>query len=130
VARSKSTQPTDTELQILRILWDTGGTTARGVHNALASGEQKDTIYSTTVKMLAVMLEKGLVTRDETVTPHVYRGAASRKTTQQRMLRSLIEKVYEGSALSLVMQALSSKEASKEDLAEVRRLIDELESTK
>jgi BlaI family transcriptional regulator, penicillinase repressor len=130
VARSKSINPTDAELQILRILWDTGGATARHVHNALAAGEHKNTIYSTTVKMLAVMLEKGLVTRDETVTPQVFRGASSRKTTQQRMLRSLIEKVYEGSALSLVMQALSAKTASKEELAEVRRLIEELESTK
>jgi BlaI family penicillinase repressor len=126
LARSASAQPTEVELQILRTLWQTGGATARAVHNALAAAEAKNTTYSTTVKMLAVMLEKGLVKRDESMTPQVFRAASSRQTTQRRMMRDLIDKVFEGSALSLVMQALSSK-ASKEDLAEVRRLLDELE---
>jgi len=114
------------ELQILRILWQTGGATAREVHNALAEVELKDTTYSTTVKMLAVMLEKGLAKRDESISPQVYRAASSRQTTQRRMMRDLIDKVFDGSALSLVMQALSSRKASKEDLAVVRRLLDEL----
>lgn len=127
MARPTSSQPTEVELQILRILWRTGGATARAVHNALAEVESKDTTYSTTVKMLAVMLEKGLAKRDESVSPQVYRAASSRLTTQRRMMRDLIDKVFDGSALSLVMQALSSRQASKDDLAEVRRLLDELE---
>ena len=127
MARPISSQPTEVELQILRILWQAGGATAREVHNALAEIESKDTTYSTTVKMLAVMLEKGLAKRDESVSPQVYRAAASRQATQRRMMRDLIDKVFDGSALSLVMQALSSRKASKEDLAEVRRLLDELE---
>jgi len=126
VARPTSSQPTQVELQILRILWQTGGATAREVHNALAEVELKDTTYSTTVKMLAVMLEKGLAKRDESISPQVYRAASSRQTTQRRMMRDLIDKVFDGSALSLVMQALSSRKASKEDLAVVRRLLDEL----
>lgn len=130
VARPASSQPTDVELQILRILWQTNGGTARQVHNALASDERKDRVYSTTVKMLAVMMDKGLVKRDDTASPHVYRGASSQKSMQQKMLRSLIDKVYDGCALSLVVQALSSPKASKRDLAEIRRLIDELEATK
>jgi predicted transcriptional regulator len=129
LARPVSSQPTEVELQILRILWQTGGATARQVHNELASVEAKSTNYSTTVKMLSVMLDKGLVKRDESATPQVFRAAASREKTQRRMLRDLVDKVFEGSALSLVMQALSSK-ASKHDLAEIRRLLDELESSK
>ena len=129
MARSLSTQPTEVELQILRILWTSGGSTAREVHNALAEVEEKDTTYSTTVKMLSVMLEKGLVKRDESVSPQVYRAASSQKVTQRKMLGDLIDKVYDGSALSLVLQALASRKASQEELAEVRRMLDELEGT-
>lgn len=130
MARPTSSQPTEVELQILRILWQTGGATAREVHNALAEVEDKDTTYSTTVKMLAVMLEKGLAKRNENVSPQVYRAASSQQVTQRRMLGNLIEKVYGGSALSLVMHALSSPKASKADLVELRRLLDQLESQK
>lgn len=129
MARSLSTQPTEVELQILRILWTSGGSTAREVHNALAEVEEKDTTYSTTVKMLSVMLEKGLVKRDESVSPQVYRAASSQKVTQRKMLGDLIDKVYDGSAHSLVLQALASRKASQEELAEVRRMLDELEGT-
>ncbi len=127
MARSLSTQPTEVELQILRILWASGGSTAREVHNSLADIEEKDTTYSTTVKMLSVMLEKGLVKRDESVSPQVYRAATSQKVTQRKMLGDLIDKVYDGSSLSLVLQALASRKASSGELAEVRRMLDELE---
>lgn len=125
--RPASAQPTEVELQILRILWQRDGATAREVHNLLAEVEDRDRAYSTTVKMLAVMLDKGLVKRDETASPQVYRAAFSQKHTQGKMLRDLIEKAYDGSALSLVMQALSSSRATAEELAEVRRMVDELE---
>lgn len=128
MARSVSQQPTEVELQILRILWHPGGSTARQIHNELT--ELKGTTYSTTVKMLSVMLDKGLVKRDETVSPQVYRSASGQKVTQKRMLGDLIEKVYDGSALSLVLQALSTGKASSEELAEVRRMVDELEGKK
>jgi len=128
MARSVPTQPTEVELQILRILWQSGGATARQVHNELT--ERKGTTYSTTVKMLSVMLEKGLVKRDESVSPQVYKAAVGQKVTQKRMLGELIEKVYDGSSLSLVLQALSSGKASSEELAEVRRMVDVLERKK
>lgn len=128
MARGVSSQPTEVELQILRILWESGGSTAREVHNGLT--EIKETTYSTTVKMLSVMLDKGLVKRDETATPQVYRAAASQKVTQKKMLGDLVEKVYNGSAMSLVLQALSSGKASADELAEVRRMVDELEGKK
>lgn len=128
MARSVSTQPTEVELQILRILWQSGGSTARVVHNELT--DLKGTTYSTTVKMLSVMLEKGLVKRDESVSPQMYRAAVSQKVTQKKMLGDLIEKVYDGSALSLVLQALSTGKASPDELAEVRKMVDELEGKK
>ena len=130
MARSLSMQPTEVELQMLRILWTSGGSTAREVHNSLAEVEEKDTTYSTTVKMLSVMLEKGLVKRDESASPQVYRAATSQKVTQRKMLGDLIDKVYDGSAMSLVLQALASRKASSDELAEVRRMLDELEGTK
>lgn len=130
MARSASSQPTEVELQILRILWQSGGSTAREVHNALAAAEAKETNYSTTVKMLAVMLEKGLVKRDESASPQIFSAATSQKTTQRRMLGDLIDKVYDGSALSLVLQALSSRKATADELTEVRRMLDELEKSR
>ncbi len=126
MARPPSSQPTEVELQILRILWDLGPSTAREVHNHLI--EAKDTNYSTTVKMLSIMLDKRLVKRDDSVRPQVYRAATTQDRTQRRMLNELIQKVYDGSAKSLVLQAIASKKTSKEDLEEIRRLIDELEN--
>ncbi len=125
MARPVSTQPTEVEIQILNLLWELGPTTAREIHNRLS--EHKETTYSTTVKMLSVMLGKGLVKRNDSVRPQLYRAAQTQARTQKRMLGDLIEKVYDGSAKSLVMQALSTKDASKEDLAEIRRLIETLE---
>lgn len=123
--RPTSSQPTEVELQILRILWNQGPSTARQIHNCLAN--ERDTNYSTTVKMLSVMLEKGLVKRDAEVRPQVFRPVASQQRTQQRMLRDLIQKVYEGSTGSLVLQALASQRASPAELSEIRRLLGELE---
>ncbi len=122
--RMPSSQPTEVELQILRILWKRGPSTARQIHNQLA--EARDTNYSTTVKMLSVMLEKNLVRRDESVRPQVYRPAATQRRTQLGMLKDLIQNVYDGSAGSLVLQALASQKASPEELAEIRRVLDEL----
>jgi BlaI family penicillinase repressor len=123
--RPPSTQPTEVELQILRVLWERGPSTVRQIHNALA--QDKDTNYSTTVKMLSVMLDKGLVKRDETARPLVYRAVKSQQTTQRSMLRDLVQRAYGGSTGSLVLQALSSQRATPEELAEIRRLLDELE---
>lgn len=123
--RPVSSQPTEVELQILRVLWEQGPSTVRDIHNALST--DKETNYSTTVKMLAVMLEKGLVKRDESLRPLVYRPARNQASTQRGMLRDLIERAYDGSASSLVMQALANERATAGELAEIRRLLDELE---
>jgi BlaI family penicillinase repressor len=125
--RTPSSQPTEVELQILRILWEQGPSTARQIHNRLS--DDRATNYSTTVKMLSVMLEKGLVRRDETVRPQIFRPAATQQRTQQRMLGDLIQKVYNGSAGSLVLQALAAQKASPDELAEIRRVLDEIEGS-
>ena len=125
MARPASKQPTEVELQILRILWALGSSPVREIHKRLEA--DKGTNYSTTVKMLAVMLDKGLVHRDERAQPHVYWAGISRKNAGRLMLGELIEKVYEGSAMTLVLQALSSSKASKEERDEIRRLLDQME---
>jgi predicted transcriptional regulator len=126
MARPASSQPTEVELQILKILWESGPCSARDVHNALA--EDKVTNYSTTVKMLSVMLDKGLVCRDESVHPMAFSAAVSREKTRQSVLVDVIQKLYDGSAMSLVMQVLSSQQATPADLDEIRKLISNLES--
>jgi len=125
MARSPAQQPTDVELQILRVLWEQSPRTARQIHNALLG--ERETNYSTTVKMLSVMLEKGLVKRDETVTPQAYRPASAQKVTQKKMLKDLIQKVYDGSASSLVIQALSTRKSTPEELAAIQKLLDDLQ---
>jgi predicted transcriptional regulator len=121
-------QPTEVELEILSFLWESGPATARDIHNALA--KSRDTNYSTTVKMLAVMHEKDLVKRDESNRPIQFRAAATQKTTRAKMLKNLAQKAYDGSMGSLVLQALSSRKASAEELAEIREMLDQLQEKK
>lgn len=123
--RYASSQPTEVEMQILRILWELGPSPVREIHKRLEAA--KGTNYSTTVKMLAVMLQKGLVKRDEQSQPHVYRSALTRAKAGKRMLDDLVEKVYEGSTMALFLQALPSANATKKELDEVRRILDQIE---
>ena len=118
--------PTEVELQILQILWETGPATVREIHNRIS--EYKETNYATTVKMLVVMLEKHLVSRDDSIRPQVYRAAVTQTKTQRNMLNDLVRKVYEGSTKSLIMQALSGKNTSQEDIDEIRSLLNEMGS--
>jgi len=125
MGRQGASQLTEVELQILRILWDLGPSPVRDVHGRLNA--EKGTNYSTSVKMLSVMLEKGLVKRDEAASPYVYRAAMSRDSAGKRMVKDLVNKVYDGAAMSLVLHALKSAKASQEERDEVRRLLDEME---
>jgi BlaI family penicillinase repressor len=120
-----SSQPTAVELEILRVLWELGPSPVRVIHGRLS--EAKGTNYSTTVKMLAVMLQKGLVKRDDQVSPHVWRAAMTRERAGKRFLGELIDKVYEGSTMSLVLQALAGGKASQEEIDQARRMLDDLE---
>jgi predicted transcriptional regulator len=123
--RPDAFRPTQVELQILQVLWKLGPSPVREIHKRLEA--DKGTNYSTTVKMLAVMLRKGLLKRDETAQPHVYRPVLSRRTAGKRMLHDLIERVYDGSTMSLVLQALSGSRVTGEELDEVRRMLDQME---
>jgi predicted transcriptional regulator len=125
MARSASPNPTEVELQILRILWEAGPSPVREIHRQLQA--EKGTNYSTTVKMLGVMLEKRLVKRNESARPHIYRAVLSREKAGTRMLNNIVEKVYDGSSFSLVLQALSTSRSTPEEIAEVRRLLDTME---
>lgn len=123
--RSPFSQPTVVELRILRILWDARSCTARDVHNGLNA--EKATNYSTTVKMLAVMFEKELVTRDETVSPMMFSAAIDQDQTRHGTLSDVVKKLFDGSTKSLVMHLLSSRKTSAKDLQEIRQLIDQLD---
>jgi BlaI family transcriptional regulator, penicillinase repressor len=117
-------QPTRAELEILRVLWKCGPSTVRQVHEELRATLEKDTGYTTVLKLLQNMTEKGLVSRDERQRTHVYAARLSEKRTQRELLKDLVERAFGGSAVSLVLQALSMKRASPEELAEIRRLLD------
>jgi len=117
-------KPTDAELDILRVLWREGGSTVREVHDVLR--QHRLTGYTTVLKLMQIMHDKGLVARDETQRAHVYEALISEQETQQRLLGDLLDKAFSGSASRLVMQALSAHEASDEELAQIQQLLDEL----
>lgn len=115
-------RPTDAELAILQVLWDRGPSTVRQVFESLAD---RETGYTTTLKLMQIMSEKGLVRRDESARTHVYAAAVSRDKTQQHLVRDLLDRAFGGSAASLVMQALSSHPTSAEERREIEQLIAE-----
>lgn len=118
-------RPTDAELAILRVLWQRGPSTVRDVHEELSSTH--DTGYTTVLKLLQIMTDKGLVVRDERQRAHVYSTSASEQLTQRQLLGDLMDRAFGGSPAKLVMQALSSKKASAEELTAIRQLIDQME---
>ena len=123
--KRQTPRPTDTELQILRVLWRRGPSTVREVHEALAATHP--TVYTTVLKLMQIMAEKGLVRRNEEQRAHVYEARLAREETQAQLLGDLLDRAFEGSATNLVMQVLSSKRASAEELEQIRAVLDELE---
>lgn len=117
-------QPTNAELEILRVLWHRGPSTVREVHEAVAEGRPVG--YTTVLKLLQIMADKRLVTRDESTRSHVYQAAVSEDATQRRLVSDLLDRAFEGSALGLVMQALAARPASPEDLRQIHALIDQM----
>lgn len=118
-------KPTDAELAILQVLWESGPGTVRAVHDSLS--KQRDLGYTTVLKLLQIMAEKGLVERDESQRSHVYRAKLPREQTQKQLVGDLLSKAFGGSASRLVMSALSHTPASREELARIRRLLDDME---
>jgi BlaI family transcriptional regulator, penicillinase repressor len=123
-AVARAPVPTNAELEILRLLWRDGPQTVRQVHDALRRG--RDIGYTTALKTLQVMAEKGLVSRDEAQRSHVYAAAVPEGAVKRRLVADLVDRVFDGSAAGLVMQALSAKRASAEELREIRRVLDTL----
>jgi BlaI family penicillinase repressor len=118
-------RPTDAELSILRVLWRRGPSTVRQVHEELA--QRGPTGYTTVLKMLQIMTEKGLVERDDSERAHVYMARRPEEQTLGQLVGDLLDRAFEGSASRMVLRALESRPASPEELAEIRRLLDELE---
>ena len=122
VAKPTTPQPTPAELGILTILWRRGPGTVREVHEALASTVG----YTTVLKLLQIMTTKGLVTRKESGRTHIYEAAMTEESTQRRMVSDLVDRAFGGSALRLVVQALSTKPATPEEREEIKRLLNEM----
>ena len=122
MAKPTTPQPTPAELAILTILWRRGPGTVREVHEELASTVG----YTTVLKLLQIMTSKGLVTRRESGRTHIYEAAMTEESTQRRMVTDLVDRAFGGSALRLVVQALSSKPATPEDLEEIKRLLNDM----
>ena len=118
-------RPTNAELAILQVLWRRGPCTVRQIHDVLS--EEKPVGYTTVLKLMQIMTEKGLLLRDESRRSHVYRPQVSAEQTQQQLVGDLLERAFEGSAQRLVMQALSAKKVTAEELAQIRALLDEIE---
>lgn len=118
-------RPTDAELAILRVLWERGPSTVRQVYEVLSA--ERELAYTTVLKMLQIMDDKGLVQRDGSERTHVFRARQSRSETQRTLVGDLLDKAFGGSAKGLVLQALATRRASREELEEIRKLIEQAE---
>jgi len=118
-------RPTDAELEILTVLWSRGPSTVREVHETMSRAKKAQ--YSTVLKFLQIMAQKGLVRRDARERAHVYAAAQPREKTQQQLAGDLLKRAFAGSAKSLLVGALSARKAPKAELAEIRQLLDQYE---
>lgn len=125
MAERQTPRPTDAELAILAVLWERGPSTVRDVHDALSSSQA--TGYTTVLKMLQIMTDKGLVVRDESQRAHIYEARLSEQRTQRQLLTDLVDRAFGGSPAKLVMQALTGRKASADEINELRALLDTLE---
>ncbi len=124
---SPSPRPTDSELAILSVLWQRGPSTVRDVHEALDADPGRSTGYTTTLKLMQIMTEKGLVKRDERQRSHIYTAAPRAETVQRRLVSDLLARAFGGSVRNLVLNALTHPKTSPEELSEIRKLIEKME---
>jgi predicted transcriptional regulator len=122
---TKVPRPTPAELAILRVLWQRGPSTVREVHATLS--ENRSSGYTTVLKMLQIMSDKNLVTRDESQRAHVYSARLAESQTQRQLVRDLLERAFDGSAMKLVMHALADRKSSPEEIGRIRQLLDDIE---
>ncbi|HTZ89637.1 MAG TPA: BlaI/MecI/CopY family transcriptional regulator [Alloacidobacterium sp.] len=126
--RQSLPKPTEAELELLRVLWEKGPATVRELHDAV--NLHRAVGYTSVLKILQIMTEKGLVEREEAGKAHIYRAAASQEETQNQLLRDLSERLFSGSAAQLAMHALAMQPASAEELEEIRNLIERKRQTR
>lgn len=124
MSKSSSLKPTESELEILQVLWQKGKATVREVHEALS--DLKDAGYTTTLKLMQIMHEKGLVSRDDSSKTHIYQASVSKDKTQQHIVGKMVNSLFEGSASQLMMQAFGNKKPSQKEIAEIQLLLDQL----
>jgi BlaI family penicillinase repressor len=125
MAKRRYPRPTDRELTILRILWDNGPSTVREVNEAM--NQDQDTGYTTTLKLMQIMTDKGLLRRNDSQFKHIYKPALTEEKAQKQLVGDLLEKAFSGSAEKLVMRALSAKKVPAKELAKIRKMLDEIE---
>ncbi len=125
MARRKTTGPTDREMAILAVLWDKGPSTVRQVHEGLHA--DPETGYTTTLKLMQIMVDKCLLVREGDGRRHIYRPAVSEERTQKQLMGELLDRVFAGSAEKLVLRALSAKKVSPKELKRIRQMLDEME---
>jgi len=125
MGEKQTPRPTDAELAILNVLWERGPCTVRDVHDALS--DSQGTGYTTVLKLLQIMIEKGLVVRDESQRAHIYEARYSEQKTQRQLLSDLLDRAFGGSQAKLVVQALSARKTTAGELSEIRELLDRLE---
>jgi BlaI family transcriptional regulator, penicillinase repressor len=121
----QSPRPTDAELEILRVLWSIGPSTVRQVHDELS--QKRNVGYTTMLKLMQIMTDKGLLLRNESQRSHVYRARQKEAVTQKQLVKDFVSRAFGGSTEKLVMQALSSKKATTQEIADIRKLLDEME---
>src|SRR5205814_5866689 len=126
MSNTKYIKPTESELEILQVLWTKGLATVREVHEELA--KTKDAGYTTTLKLMQIMHEKGLVKRDDSMRTHIYQAAVSKEKTQKHLLGKMIDSLFGGSSSQLVIQALGESKATPEELEKIQEMIDNLKS--
>ncbi len=120
-------KPTNSELEILQIIWQKGSCTVRDVNEQLAREKGTEIGYTTTLKLMQIMHEKGLLERETSSRTHIYKALISRSKTSQNLLDTLIDTVFNGSASQLVMQALSNKKSSREEIEMIKKYLDQLD---
>lgn len=125
---NKLPKPTESELEILMILWAHGPSSVRFVNDQL--NEEREVGYTTTLKLMQIMVDKGLAKRDTTTRTHIYHAAVSEADTQKRLLKKFVDSTFRGSAMKMVMQALGNHQASKEELDEIKAMIEQMEHKK
>ena len=120
----KPIKPTESELEILQVLWQKGKATVREVHEELS--RTKDSGYTTTLKLMQIMFEKGIVSRDDSNKTHIYQPSVTREKTQKHLVGKMIDTLFSGSSAQLVMQALGNSKSSRQELDDIQRMLDDL----